>query len=381
MTAGLILTGGGARAAYQAGVLKAISDQFPGFDYPFPVICGSSAGALNAVGLGGGGEIFRHSIEQLESLWLNLTSKKVYHSDYWTLAKNLGQFARGIVTGDGIDVPGAMFDSSPLRKFLKTSVDFKQLGKNITHNDIKAVSVTCCSYRSGQSVSFFQGEKGIEGWQQGQRVGIKTKLTVDHLMASSAIPTLFPAIPINHEYFGDGVTRNMAPLSPAIHLGADRVLVIGVSANKTKLPPVRKNSTRQPKLPQILEHVINGMFIDVVESDVEKISIINNLLCKAAKPEQIAQELGVRFIETLVINPSQPIDEIAVRHIKKLPLPIRQFFGLNKEPIEGGTSLASYLLFEGEFLRDLVGLGYRDAKKQAKEIEDFFNHEGFKCAI
>jgi len=374
MTAGLILTGGGARAAYQAGVLKAISDQFPGFDYPFPVVCGSSAGALNAVGIGAGGEIFRHSIQQVESLWLHLTSKNVYHSDYWSVAKNMGQFVKGFVTGDGIDIPGSMLDCTPLRKLLESEVDFIQLNDNVKHNDIKAISVTCCGYRSGQSVSFFQGEAGLEGWESGQRLGVRTKLTLDHLMASSAIPTLFPPVKINREYFGDGVARNMAPLSPAVHLGADRILVIGVSANTTTRH-IRKECKKQPKLPHILEHVINGMFIDVVENDVEKIAIINSLLKKAAKPDQVAEELGLRFIETLVINPSEPIDEIAIKHIHRLPAPIRQFFGLNRKPVEGGVSLASYLLFEGEFLRDLISLGYRDAKKQAKEIEIFFNHE------
>jgi NTE family protein len=374
MTAGLILTGGGARAAYQAGVLKAISDQFPGFDYPFPIVCGSSAGALNAVGIGAGGEIFRHSIEQVESLWLHLTSKNVYRSDYWSLAKNMGQFVKGFVSGDGIDIPGSLFDCSPLRKLLESEVDFNQLNHNIQHNDIKAVSVTCCGYRSGQSVSFFQGEAGLKGWESGQRLGVRTQLTIDHLMASSAIPSIFPPVKINREYFGDGVARNMAPLSPAVHLGADRILVVGVSANKTTRQ-IRKECKTQPRLPQILEHVMNGMFIDVVENDVEKIGLINTLLNKAATPKQVSEELGLRFIETLVINPSQPIDEIAIKYIDRLPAAIRAFFGLNREPVEGGVSLASYLLFEGEFLRDLITLGYRDAKKQAKGIETFFNHE------
>ncbi|MFT7185285.1 MAG: NTE family protein [Pseudohongiellaceae bacterium] len=374
MTAGLILTGGGARAAYQAGVLKAISDQFPGFDYPFPIICGSSAGALNAVGIGAGGEIFRHSIEQVESLWLHLTSKDVYHSDYWSLAKNMGQFVKGFVSGDGIDIPGSMFDCSPLRKLLESELDFNQLNHNIQHHDIKAIAVTCCGYRSGQSVSFFQGEAGLDGWESGQRLGVRTQLTLDHLMASSAIPSIFPPVKINREYFGDGVARNMAPLSPAVHLGADRILVVGVSANTTTRH-IRKECKNQPKLPHILEQVINGMFIDTVENDVEKVSIINALLKKSAKPEQVSEALGLRFIETLVINPSVPIDELAIKHIHRLPAAVRAFFGLNREPVEGGVSLASYLLFEGEFLRDLISLGYRDAKKKAKEIEIFFNHE------
>lgn len=374
MTAGLILTGGGARAAYQAGVLKAISDQFPGFDYPFPIICGSSAGALNAVGLGSGGEIFRHSIEKVESLWMQLSSDQVYRSDYWALAKNIGRFIKGYASGDGIDVPGSMFDSSPLRRFLTKEVDFEQLKTNINHHDIRAVSVTCCGYRSGQSVSFFQGEEGVEGWQSGPRLGVKTELTLDHLMASSAIPTIFPPVRINREFFGDGVVRNTAPLSPAVHLGANRILVIGVSANRT-YKPIRKESKHEPRLPHILEQVINGMFIDVVENDIDKVELINKLLAKTSDPEKVARDLGYRNIETLLINPSEPIDEIAIRHINKLPKPIKQFFGLNKEPVEGGVSLSSYLLFEADFMNDLITLGYKDAKKQARELDDFFNND------
>ena len=374
MTAGLILSGGGARAAYQVGVLKAISDQFPGFDYPFQVICGSSAGALNAVGLGSGGEIFRHSIEKVEALWMHISSDKVYKSDYWALARNMGQFVKGFVSGDGIDVPGSMFDSSPLRKFLKSEVDFAQLTNNIQHNEIRAVSVTCCGYRSGQSVSFFQGEDDLEGWQSGQRIGVKTELTLDHLMASSAIPTIFPPVKIHREYFGDGVTRNMAPMSPAVHLGADRILVIGVSANRSNRH-ARKETRNQPRLPHILEHVINGMFIDVIENDIEKAEIINSLLARAPDPEAIARDMNLRRIETLAINPSEPIDEIAIKYINKLPGPIKQFFGLNKEPVEGGVSLASYLMFEGGFMNELIQLGFKDAKKQAKQLDEFFKND------
>ena len=223
-------------------------------------------------------------------------------------------------------------------------------------------------------MSFFEGEEDLKGWESGPRIGLKTQLTIDHLMASSAIPTIFPPVKINREYFGDGVVRNMAPLSPAVHLGADRILVIGVSANKT-CKAIRMESKREPKLPHILEQVINGMFIDVIENDIEKVELINKLLSKTSDPKAASEELGFRQIETLLINPSEPIDQIAIRHIEKLPGPIKQFFGLNKEPVEGGLSLASYLLFDGGFMNELITLGYKDAKKQAKELDLFFTND------
>ena len=374
MTAGLIMTGGGARGAYQAGVLKAIAEQFPDFDFPFPIICGSSAGAINAIGLGGGGAIFRHSVESLEEFWLKLRTEDVYRSNYWEAVKRMGKFVRGVVSGGGIGVPSSLLDNSPLRDFLKSKADFERLALNIKEGNIRAVSVTCCGYRSGNSVSFFQGAKDIAGWQSGQRIGTRTELTLDHLMASSAIPTLFPPVHINREYFGDGVVRNMAPLSPAAHLGANRILVIGVSANTT-VRTERKRTSTEPKLPHVMEHLVNGMFIDIIENDLDKVAVINSLLKHVADPDKVAQELGLRYIETLVINPSEPIDDIAAKYVKNMPALARQIFGLNKEPIENGASLASYLMFDAGFMRDLIALGYRDAKRQAKELAIFFAHE------
>ncbi len=368
---GLVLTGGGARAAYQVGVLKAISDQLPDLNYPFPIICGTSAGAINAVGIASSGNIFRHSIERLEDLWSDLKTEKVYRSDLWGMTKRMGHFIRAALGGEEREMPASMLDNSPLRDFLLSHIDFDCLTDNISNGGIDAVCITACGYRSGQSVSFFQGKENLASWHLGQRVGVKTTMSVDHLMASSAIPTLFPPIKINREYFGDGVVRNMAPLSPAVHLGSDRILIIGVSANRVT-SPVRKRQDKFPPLPYIMEHMLNGAFIDTIENDVDKALLINQLI-KAIPPENLDKfGLNLRPLEILNISPSQPIDDIAQAHVKDLPVAVRKFVGQNSENPEGGASLASYLLFEGGFMRDLIKLGYIDAQAHARQIENFF---------
>ncbi len=369
---GLVMTGGGARGAYQVGVLKAISDLLPDLHYPFPVICGTSAGAINAVGLGCSGDIFRHSVEKLENLWGSLRTPDVYRSDYWGMAKRMGHFLKAFLSGEDNEIPASMLDSSPLGQFLARHMDLPRLSYNIQHSDIHAVCVTACGYKSGQSVSFFQAKENVAGWHLGQRVGVPTKLTIDHLLASSAIPTIFPPVKINREYFGDGVVRNMAPLSPAVHLGSDRILVIGVSANRV-CTTARKPAVTFPKLPQIMEHLLNGAFIDVVENDLDKALLINDLLKLIPEETLVSNNISLRPIEMLVISPSEPIDEIAARHVAELPRPVRQFLGQNKPNAEGGASMASYLLFEGPFLKELIQLGYRDAQAHARQLEAFIN--------
>ncbi|OZG71363.1 alpha/beta hydrolase [Hahella sp. CCB-MM4] len=369
--AALVLTGGGARAAYQVGVLKAISDQLPDLHFPFPIICGTSAGAINAIGLAATGDIFRHSVEHLEELWSELKTDKVYRSDFWGMTRRMGYFIKAALGGEEREMPASMLDNSPLREFLTSHINFNQLSDNIRERGVDAVCITACGYRSGQSISFFQGKDHISGWHLGQRVGVKTMMTIEHLMASSAIPTIFPPVKINREYFGDGVVRNMAPLSPAVHLGSDRILLIGVSANRV-MAPVRKKHEKFPPLAYIMEHMLNGAFIDVIENDVDKALLINQLI-KAIPPANLEKfGIDLRPLEILNISPSQPIDELAAAHIQELPATVRKFVGQNNDSPEGGASLASYLLFEGGFMRDLIKLGYMDAQSHARQIENFF---------
>ena len=365
----LVLTGGGARGAYQIGVLKAISEQFPDLHYPFPIICGTSAGALNAAGIAGGGEIFRHSIEHLERLWAELRTEQIFRSDYWGMARRMGNFLRSFMSGENGEAPASMLDNTPLRAFVSENINLEQMRHNITHRDLRALCVTACGYHSGQSVSFFEAEPGVAGWNLGQRAGVPAQLGIEHLMASSAIPTLFPAEPIGEEYYGDGVVRNMAPLSPAIHLGAERILIIGVSANRV-CSTVRRAHGRFPKLPTIMEQMINGAFLDTVDNDIDRALMINDLLPLIEQEKLLHRRPDLRPLDLLVISPSVAIDDLASRHVNLLPKPIKQFLGLNKGPY-GSISMASYLLFESAFTRELITLGYHDAQVHARQIETF----------
>jgi len=369
---GLVLTGGGARSAYQVGVLKALSEQFPDLAYPFSTICGTSAGAINAIGLASSGNIFRHSIEQLEALWAELSTENVYRSDFFGMTRRMGSFLKSAVSGGERYMPSSLLDNSPLREFLTEHIHFDNMRRSIAEGGIESVCITACGYRSGQSVSFFEGKDHLPCWHLGQRLGVKTKLTLDHMMATTAIPTLFPPVKIHREYFGDGVVRNMAPLSPAIHLGSDRILNIGVSANRV-CAPIRRTQRIFPKISNIMEHVLNGAFIDIIENDVDKALLINQFL--KALPEGAAEGdlANLRPLELLNISPSEPIDTIAVKHFDRLPATVRKFLGECDPEVEGGASLVSYLMFEAPFMRDLIKLGYKDAQMQAKQIEQFFS--------
>ena len=369
---GLVLTGGGARSSYQVGVLKAISEQFPDLEYPFHTICGTSAGAINTVGLACFGNIFRHSVEHLEALWAELITENVFRSDFWGMTRRMGTFLSSAMSGGEKLMPASMLDNAPLREFLSQQIDFDQMRHSITHGGIESVCITACGYRSGQSVSFFQGKDLLSDWHLGQRLGVKTDLCLDHLMASTAIPTLFPPVKIHREYFGDGVVRNMAPLSPAIHLGSDRILIIGVSANRI-CAPIRKPQRLFPRLSHIMEHVLNGAFIDIIENDVDKALMINKLLRLIPANTDNNEVAGLRPLDILNISPSEPIDDIAEKHLNCLPATVRKFFGQPDPGVEGGASLVSYLLFEAPFMRDLIRLGYKDAQNQAKQIELFFS--------
>lgn len=371
METGIVLTGGGARAAYQVGVLRGISDMYPDWENPFGVIVGTSAGAINAASLAGGSSIFRHNISHLEGLWSEITVNRIYKSQTLDIFRNMTGVARRLFMGQLDGSPVALLNNSPLRAMLETELDFGAISAAIDEGRLSALGVNACGYSTGQNVCFFQGRESLQSWTVGQRAGSRTRLGLDHVMASTAIPTVFPPVQINREYFGDGVTRQMAHVSPALRLGADRVLVIGVSAN-SMCPTERPAPPGTPTFSQVIAQVFNGMFLDTLDYDIDRLRLINRLL--ELIPEERQQEAGLDFrpINLLEISPSQQINSIAEKYLDGMPLVLRNLVGASDRHHGTAASLASYLLFDPRFCQDLISLGYHDAQQHANQINRFF---------
>ena len=372
---GLVLSGGGARAAYQVGVLKAIVRLLPQeHPNPFNIISGTSAGAINAVALASYASHYRQGIQRLEHIWKNFSCDQIFRSDFLSVLKWSSKFFMNTFFGYKAGDPVSLLDNSPLRQLVKKMILFENIQKAIDNQDLHALSVTASGYASGESVSFFQGHKSIKNWQRLRRIGLRSRIAVDHLLASSAIPAVFPAVQINREYFGDGAIRQLAPMSPALHLGADKILVIGVSGQAHKRKP-REQMKHYPSMAKIMNHMFNAAFLDSMESDVERLSRINNTISKIPDDVIQSQHIGLRPVEILEINPSESIDDIAARHARELPKSLRFFLKGSGTTHKSGAGVLSYLLFERGFCRELIQCGYDDAMKRKDDILRFFCEE------
>ena len=379
---GLILTGGGARAAYQVGVLKAVAEFLPRRAHnPFHIICGTSAGAFNAVTLAVNAQQFRVGVKYLDTVWRNFQPHHVYRSDVLGVLHNSTRWFSGLILSTlGINKLHrvSLLDNSPLEKMLGQALPCEKIQESIDAGFLHALCITASGYGSGHSVNFYQGVEGLQPWKRARRMGVATKIDSKHLMASSAIPFIFPAVRINREYFGDGSMRQIAPISPALHLGANRVLVIGTAQAATD-PSIRAKMDDYPSLARIAGHALDSIFLDSLEVDLERLQRINNTI--SLIPDSVHSEMKLRKVEVLVISPSQPIHKIAELYAGQLPWPIRMLLRAVGAMRRSGANLVSYLLFDKDFCRALVDLGYHDAINQKQEIIDFLkNHKHVPAA-
>lgn len=367
----LILTGGGARAAYQAGVLLAIRELLPDSTVnPFPIICGTSAGAINAATLACHADNFRGAVETLVDVWRNMRAGHVYRADPLGILSSGAAWLGALMVGWAVRrSPRSLLDNEPLRHMLEGKLDFGNIDRSIANGSLYAVSLTASGYTSGHSVSFFQARAEVETWQRMHRFGSRTQLGINHLLASSAIPFVFPAIKLHREYFGDGSMRQLAPISPAIHLGAEKILIIGAGRMTDKAQ--RQRSDRYPTLAQIAGHALSSIFLDGLAVDVERMQRINHTL--SIIPEDVKAQSGVtlRPVKSLVIAPSERLDYLAARHARALPWAVRLLLrGIGAMNRQGGA-LTSYLLFEQPYTRALIDLGYKDTMNRREEVKAF----------
>lgn len=363
-----MLSGGGARAAYQVGALRGISSVL-GKDHPNPfgIIAGTSAGALNAAGIATHAHRFRTGIRMLEYVWRNIGSDQVYRLDSSGLISSASNWVFTFMANRQRRTPTSLLDNTPLEELLMGVLRLERIKTNMEAGFLDSLVVTASGYNSGDSISFFESIKDVQNWHRPHRIGFRTELRHRHLLASTAIPALFPAVQINQEFYGDGAIRQLAPLSPAIHMGAERIVAIGVSGSRTRRPK-KDDIISHPSLSQILGHILNSAFVDTLESDMAVLRRYNSLIGQCTGP---VDELGVRPIELLEITPSLDLNRIAEDHYNSLPRSIRMFIR-----DANSSAIASLLMFEPGYCQELMDLGVADAMARREEIKNFFAHQG-----
>lgn len=359
----LLLTGGGARASYQVGVLKAIASMYPrDHPIPFPVLCGTSAGGINATALACYASCFNLGVKKLEYVWKHLHTDDVFCFNPWGLAKHFFQSLMSKHPSQSF----ALMSNEPLRRLLDTVIDYQRIDHNIVYDSLDVLSITASSYITGETTTFFQGSTHHSEWQRARRAGRRAVISTEHLLASAALPFIFPPEKVAGHFYGDGSVHQLSPLSPAIHLGANRILIIGLDAPDGPSPPAH---LQQLTSSDVGGHLLDTIFADAMNADLERLERINRLI--GMLPQEQRQKQSLKPISTLMLRPSQNLDTLAMRHLHELPQNVRRtlkFLGVEEDK---DTAIAGFLMFESSYSQELIDLGFQDGLHQTEMIKDF----------
>jgi len=368
---GLFLSGGGARGAYQAGALKALADISIEIKQkrPFEVITGVSSGAINAVCWAAYADDIQNSAKQLTNLWETISMDKVLDTSFWTLMGVGMKWATGLTLGTLNKRQGvrSLVKTDPLRKLLDAAIPFENIQKNIELEMFRTIAISALQYANSKTITFVQGKKDVKMWRRHQRESMAVELNSEHVMASSAIPIIFPNIKIDGKYHGDGSLRNLVPLSPAIRLGAEKLIIVGVGKSEEDEPEVLKGHARA-SVARVASVILNSILMDAIGQDIEALCHINNTLNRV--PQNIKEDLSLKVIDFVYIRPSKDIGDIAMAEAWRLPKMIR-FLLRGLGSLEEGSELVSYLLFDSHFCKQLIDLGYHDCMAQKEKIIPF----------
>lgn len=372
----IVLSGGGARAAYQVGALRAIARILGSASAaPFAIVCGTSAGAINAAALAVHADSFRNGVARLVRLWRNIDVGKVYKADLATVSAHGMRWLASVLTGrPGPASAASMFDNRPLHTLLRRELNAERIAAHVAGGRLRALAINATSYSTGHAVTFYQGDSAIRSWQRLRRRGEAAKIGVEHLLASTAIPFIFPAIRIGRDFFADGSVRQIAPLSPALHLGARRLLILAVGQFTGQHVAASDSAARRyPSFAQVAGHALSSIFLDNLGADLERM-VRTNQLADLIPPESLVLHgVDVAHVDALVLGPSRDLAALAVEYGRHLPAGVRYLLGGLGGTQGTGSNLLSYLLFDRHYCRALMALGHADAMARRDEIAAFLD--------